>query len=45
MTSAFLKVSVDREEACPFTLFFLRGGGGGFRVVGEYGGSLEVIST
>ena len=38
MTSAFLKVSVDREEACPFTLFF-------FRVVGEYGGSLEVIST
>lgn len=44
MTSAFLKVSVDREEACPFTLFFLRGGGG-LRVVGEYGGSLEVIST
>ena len=43
MTSAFLKVSVDREEACPFTLFFLRGGG--LRVVGEYGESLEVIST
>ena len=30
MTSAFLKVSVDREEACPFTLFFLRGGGWGW---------------
>lgn len=45
MTSAFLKVSVDREEACPFTLFFFKGGGGGLRVVGEYGGSLEVIST
>ena len=42
MTSAFLKVSVDREEACPFTLFFLRGG---VRVVGEFGGSVEVIST
>ena len=44
MTSAFLKGSVDGQEACPFTLFFFKGWGE-LRVVGEFGESLEVIST
>lgn len=45
MTSAFLKGSVDGQEACPFTLFFLRGGGeGGWRVWGKFGGNKYLIA-
>ena len=47
MTSAFLKVSVDREEACPFTPFFFKGGGGaegGWRVWGKFGGNKYLIA-